>query len=229
MATEKPKQHKSKVGKKKTKGSSSLEDEGDVKELSLPYGQFIASQGKTASPFLKGTVKSTPHSTMDRLSNLEKNNVESMRKMSIEHKEQKSLLQSERQRVLQEDLGILANGTFLLKVGHRGPAKKTKFYVQSVDDQWVVRWDSKSKSANESTFLLKECLCALGQGQGLFKERSNIKALKSKDDGHSRLSFTLMFQERTVDVMAEKQEDFDRWCRVLRFVGVILDTHSGYT
>jgi len=229
MATEKPKQPKGK--KKKQQGRAITEDEGDGDEEgpTLQYGELLAAKGKGNSPFLKENVKSTPHSTMSRLSNLEKGNVENMRKMSIEHKEQKQLLQSERQRVLQEDLSILANGTILLKVPHRGPARKTKFYVKNAKEQWVVYWDSKNKSKEETTFPLKECLCALGQGQGLFKERSSIGVLKSKDVGHSRLSFTLMFQERTVDVMAETQEDFDRWCRVLRHVGVILDTHSGYT
>lgn len=229
MATEKPKTFKKKKKGIQVNAKPILTE----RELALPYGNLLAAKNKQDSPFLKEHIKSTPVSTMGRLMNLEKKKVEDLRKLSVENKERKALLNSEKQRILEEDIQLLTKGTTLLKVPHRGPARKTKFFIKHVQkgNQWYIYWASKNKSREETMFPLKECLCALGQGQGLFKERSSIGVLNRKKDeqGHSRLSFTLMFQERTVDVMAETQEDFDRWCRVLRYVGVILDTHSGYT
>jgi len=239
MASEKPIEsakepaggEKPKKKNKKMKGPvidenvASTEDE----KSPFPYGQINKKKNELSSPFLKGNVKSTPNSTMNRLLKVEQSNVNAMRRLSIENKEQKEIMISEKQVMIEHDCALLALGTYLLKVPHRGPARRTKFYVKKENDKWIITWDSKNKSKTDSTFPLKQCLCALGQGQGLFKERTSIGKLASKDQGHSRLSFTLMFQERTVDVMAENEADFNRWCRVLKHVGVILDTHSGYS
>merc|ERR1712130_716733 len=225
------------VKSKDTKGNYT--ENAPSKVQTRHYKQSKSSSGSLMSPVERGGgeaspftyTKSTPRSAMSRLSKLEKATVKQMRRVSIEGKERNRRIQQQKHIQLTEDLQILDKGSVMLKVPHRGKPKKTKFYIRKVDGEWRLSWDSKNKSKDETTFPLKEALCALGQGQGLFKEKPNISKGKTKqqDSGHSRLSLTLMFQERTIDVMAENPEDFNRWCRVLKHVGVVLETQSGYT
>jgi len=174
-----------------------------------------------------GVPKSTPRSVSSRLLEAEKQAIDKNAKENIVQKESKEKKTLEKKDLIENDLQILKDGSILLKVPTKGPPKKTKFYVQNKGtDEWIIFWDSKNKLRNDTTFKLKGCSCSLGQGQGKFKDRK----VKSKGSGHSRLSFTLSFEsdERTIDVTAPDVESFDRWCRVLRHIGVCLDTKSGY-
>lgn len=204
-----------------------------TKGISMTKGKDMSTPTRKSplpvqdSPFCKSNFKATPNSAFNRLSKLEEKTIQQMRRSSTKYREKKEEERTKKADQIKEDLEILANGVIVFKIPHRGKAKKTKFFVKKESESWIIYWDSKSKT-KDTKYSLTECLCALGQGQGLHKERANV-APKQKDKGHSRLSFTLIFQERTVDLIALTQEDFDRWCRVLRHVGVILDTQSGYT
>merc|ERR1712166_700848 len=115
--------------------------------------------------------------------------------------------------LVKSDVEILKKGCKLLKIPHRGQPKNTMCFINANDNgDYVCYWSSKTKSRSQCTFLLRDCGLYLGQGQGLFKKRNLIMEPEAADSkAHSRLSFSLITDKRTVDMVAPDGEIFERW------------------
>lgn len=119
---------------------------------------------------------------------------------------------------VKNDLAILGAGSKLLKIPHRGTPKLTTVFITHEGDSYVLSWNSKTKGKSKTSFVLKDCKLYLGQGQGLFKKRNIL--IDGDLSTHSRMSFSLVTATRTVDLMAQDPESYERWLRVFRFCGV---------
>lgn len=191
--------------------------------------EVLAGKATPGSPEAHSRLQFTPQSTLNRLMDLEKREIAVKDEISRNFKRvmsEKKIAENQR---LREDLASLKKGCKLLKIPHRGQPKSTTFYITTNDNgDYICYWSSKTKSRLQCTFVLQNCGLYLGQGQGLFKKRNLTMEPGNegaKPAAHSRLSFSLVTEKRTVDLMALDSECFERILRVLKYVGVELRTY----
>jgi len=110
---------------------------------------------------------------------------------------------------LQADLRKLEVGVTMWKLPHHGDAKQTKFYLTKQGDMYVVSYDSKKKSEEDSCFPLASLQLERGQTTALFKE----KKFQKQFGNQASLSFSLLSPKRTLDVVAFADEDYQSWIR----------------
>lgn len=191
-----------------------------------------ASNSPNTSPsplFLKPKdtdfIKFTPKSTLMRLMQREKEEMENTDSSKKNFQLEMTQKKEKTDKLLETDLAVLKKGAKLLKIPHRGKPKQSTVYVSSNDDgDYICYWSSKTKSRSQCTFVLKECGLYLGQGQGLFKKR-NMSLEPGEDvSAHSRLSFSLVTETRTVDMMAPNGDSYERWLRVFKYCGTQIKT-----
>jgi len=190
---------------KDVKESESSDDEEFSRQsFELPSGLF--------------SDKATPHSTFKRLMVSEK---EALKVLEINHSQYQQERAAQKAKFLEQvktDLVVLAAGSQLLKIPHRGTPKLKIVFVILEGENYVLSWNSKTKGKSKTSFVLKDCKLYLGQGQGLFKKR-NI-TIDGDLSTHSRMSFSLVAATRTIDLMAQDSTSYNRWLRVFRFCGV---------
>ena len=78
------------------------------------------------------------------------------------------------------ELKAATDGISVLKIPRSGGAKLTHVSLSKGDDgQWLVQWDSKKKSAEDSTLRISECDLTLGLISGQFLKVSHTRRKRS--------------------------------------------------
>lgn len=179
--------------------------------------EFVSRQSFEVPPGLFSD-KSTPNSTFKRLMVSEKEAIKVQEVNHAQFQQERAAARAKFMEQVKNDLVVLAAGSKLLKIPHRGTPKLTTMFVHQEGDNYVLSWHSKTKGKSKTSFILKDCKLYLGQGQGLFKKR-NI-TIDGDLSTHSRMSFSLVTSTRTIDLMAQDSDSYDRWLRIFRFCGV---------
>lgn len=112
-------------------------------------------------------------------------------------------------------------GLDFLKIPRSGGAKLTHVHLFDAADpadadapaDWYVTWGSKKKSAEESRLRVSECDLMLGQGGGLFL---STKKWRTEFGRQSARCFSILAPQRSLDLVAQSDEDFDLFVSMLR-------------
>ena len=191
------------------------------REVWMSEGQTSAGLAAPDSP----VPMFTPKSTLERLMQRERKEIETTNADQLTFTRSLTEKRVKLKTQVDDDLAVLKKGSKLLKIPHRGQPKQTTFYVTTNDGgNFICYWSSKTKSRAQCTFLLKQCGLYLGQGQGLFKKRNLTMEPSDSVSAHSRLSFSLVTESRTVDMMALDGDSFEQWLRVFKHCGVEMRT-----
>lgn len=192
-------------------------DDFDLKDGDSSEDEFCRQSFEV--PLGLSSEKSTPNSTFKRLMICEKEAIQVVQCSRDQFQQDRATQRAKFTEQVKQDLVVLAAGSKLLKIPHKGTPKLTTMFVQK-DEQgnYVMSWNSKTKGKAKTSFTIKSCKLYLGQGQGLFKKR-NI-SIDGDLSTHSRMSFSLITSTRTIDLMAQDSESYERWLRIFRFCGV---------
>lgn len=140
--------------------------------------------------------------------------VSARRQASIDEEEKLAASRKarEEEKILINDLITLEGGLVMFKIPRSGKAKLCKFFlVKDDEEKYFVRWESKKKKATECVIYLAEVQILKGQMTELFRKKQH-----QKDFGNAvGRSFSVVSTKRSLDIVAQKDEDYEMWMRAL--------------
>jgi len=101
---------------------------------------------------------------------------------------------------------------------NRGSARLTTIKLtQAPNNQWYVSWLSKRKKPEHAQILINNATLALNQSAGIFKHPKQGSKWRQQFSGDSiKRSFSIVTSERSLDLVAEKSDDYDAFVSVFR-------------
>lgn len=130
---------------------------------------------------------------------------------SVEETRRKEYLDAEARRQKEEEQ-TLELGIEMLKLGVHGDPKLTTVSMERVPgEDWVISWESKRKKAEAAQMRLSQCSLYFGLRHGNFASRAEYQ---KRFQTARKNCFSLINDERSLDLVCQTAHDMDSWKRV---------------
>merc|ERR1712228_544648 len=112
-------------------------------------------------------------------------------------------------------LELLRCGVPMFKVSANGSVRKTHVWMVCETGIWQIKWKTKKKG-KQNWLVISQCKLL----EGLQSERFRIPSVQKHFVDKANLAFSLVTQDRSLDVVAEYPLHYEQWISALREANV---------